>query len=180
MLTTAAITQKKMNMPLAVPTATHPLKRCKQLVPGRHDITAGVGHANVCNTAPKHTSPSFSLATTLITITRNHHAQMCHYALYRSPRCRCRWLAITGPCFDGAGFSTCESLRAESSGDGRMHPAVPAYRASPGTCPRHALDGHYDYNQVRMVLRIRDGFHLGAGGDRADPGFDVNWGCRCM
>lgn len=105
---------------------------------------------------------------------------MCRYALYRSQRCGCRWLAITDPCFAGAGFSTCEPLRRETSGDGRMHPAVPAYRARPGSCPQHALDGYYDYNQIRMVVRIRNGFHLGIGGDRGDPGFDVSWGYSCM
>ncbi len=105
---------------------------------------------------------------------------MCQYALYRSPRCGCRWLSVTEPCFSGAGFSTCETLRRESNGDGRMHPAVPAYRARRGSCPRHALDGYYDYNTTRMVIRIRHGVHVGVGGDRADPGVDVGWRCEIM
>ncbi|KAB5581108.1 hypothetical protein GE09DRAFT_463390 [Coniochaeta sp. 2T2.1] len=104
---------------------------------------------------------------------------MCQYAIYRSPRCGCRWLAITHPCFPGGGFSTCETLQHESNGSGRMYPAVPAFTAERGSCPRHGLDGDYDYNLVRMVVRIRNGFHIGAGGDRTDPGVDVSW-CRCM
>jgi hypothetical protein len=106
---------------------------------------------------------------------------MCQYAIFKSQRCGCRWLEITKPCSYGMGFSTCDTLRREMNSDGRMYPAVPAYRARRGSCPRHGKDGCYDYNLIRMVVRIRHGFHLGTGPNRADPGVDVSYSqCRCM
>lgn len=166
-----------MNMPLAVLNCNSPVQTnvSNSCLPG-YFLMVVRDHANSYQT----------VLDTQFLSSQNHpyllpeSTTMCQYALYRSPRCGCRWLAITEQCFVGAGFSTCEALQRETSSDGRMHPSVPAFRASRGSCPRHALDGYYDYNQTRMVVRIRNGFHLGTGGNRTDPGFDVSWGCQCM
>jgi len=53
-------------------------------------------------------------------------------------------------------------------------PAPPAYWARSGEpCPECDLEGEYDRNEIRQVVRVRNGFRLGLGPGTADPGVDL-------
>lgn len=100
---------------------------------------------------------------------------MCEYGLFKSPRCGCKWLEITQPCGFGMGFNTCRDALPR---DGRCHRAPLAYIARSGRCPRHGLDGSYDRNDIRFVVRVSNGFRLGAGPNPSDPGIEFH--CAVM
>lgn len=96
---------------------------------------------------------------------------MCQSIIFKSPRCGCLWWRISEPCAPGMGFSTCARFH-----NGSCKGVPPGYLAWTEPCPKHDLRGFYDYNQTRMVVRVRNGLRWGVGPSVRDPGFDLTCG----
>lgn len=92
---------------------------------------------------------------------------MCQVAMFKSPRCKCKWLQIIEPCAPNAGFSQCPHF---GTGDAMYYPPdeYESYQ-----CPLHIYLGCYDRNYTRMVIRERCGIRIGSGPSRRDPGLEV-------
>jgi len=76
-------------------------------------------------------------------------AAMCSIKLYKGPKdCKHKWAVIHTPCKFGAGFSNCAAAR---------HCSLPnvVFQASIEDCPWHGLKGDYDFNQSRVVNKIK-------------------------
>lgn len=96
---------------------------------------------------------------------------MCRVAMFKSPRCKCKWLQIIEPCAPNAGFSQCPEF-------GVGNAMYPPEEYNSYQCPLHVLFGCYDRNYTRMVVRERCGIRFGSGPSRHDPGFEM--GCVVM
>ncbi|TPX15608.1 uncharacterized protein E0L32_004306 [Thyridium curvatum] len=64
----------------------------------------------------------------------------------------------------------------ENNDSARATLQPPMYRARETACPVHDLLGFYDRNQVRMVVRLRNGLRWGTGPNREDYGVEF-WCC---
>ncbi|KAK0612978.1 hypothetical protein B0T17DRAFT_620348 [Bombardia bombarda] len=93
---------------------------------------------------------------------------MCRVEFYKDPYCGHRWARVTRPCYPGYGFTTCPSFF-----NGSSKSAPRCFVAVQEPCPKCDLRGTYDRNQIRVVRRVRNGFRLGTGPSRRDPGVDI-------
>ena len=67
------------------------------------------------------------------------------------------------------GFCTCPDIA-----NGICKPAMKYYDCE--HCPIHYFGGVYDYNRIRMLVKLERGIKFGGGVNRADPGCEM----RCV
>ncbi|EHA53882.1 hypothetical protein MCOR27_007058 [Pyricularia oryzae] len=98
---------------------------------------------------------------------------MCQAAMFKDPSCKCQWMAIVQPCWPGFGFNNCPTFF-----NGITKEAPPFIKATKICCPKHDLEGMYDRNLIRMVVKVEKGLRWGMGPDERDPGVDIK--CAVM
>jgi hypothetical protein len=84
-------------------------------------------------------------------------SRMCQVSWNTTPRCRHQWAQITTPCAPGMGFDDCNTFQ---GGIMNMQPENKQIYP-PGTCPWCDLGGWYNMNLIRMITKVKPGYHYG-------------------
>jgi hypothetical protein len=81
--------------------------------------------------------------------------RMCQVSWNTTPGCGHQWAHITVPCSSCMGFDNCKIFQ---GGTMSLEPDN-KQTYPPGTCPWCDLGGWYDMNLIRMITKVKPGYH---------------------